>query len=797
MVCAHMFFQPTTLTNGWHACVHSAQMLCTLSCETIAYVLCLLRTPHRPATYPSWPERYTLVNKKWHARRSWPAHANDVRHIGRVHNAHPSAGEVFYLRMLLHHVTADLLALEPGNADAFGFEVRAHQVSNSEIGVRVISFPMLTCARAANADAAQALKYFEGQKYETYKGAAMARNLLQDDGEWRMALQDAADVSTARQMRALYLYIVEWNQPEAPAALFEEFWEAMAEDLAYELRRANLIPTERQVRLRLLLDLEETLESTSKSLADMCGLTLTDSERDEARELAHSAILAREPRAIRDELTPEQDRAQLRARTDEAVHKLLPEQRRVFDAVMSSLSRREGRCVFVDAPGGTGKTFTFNAILGAVRAQGKIALAVASSGIAAILLEKGRTFHARFSANRSPAEDQMLKIQAQSTQAQLLRRASVILWDEAAMGNKHHLDALDRTLRDFMQIDEPFGGKIVILGGDFRQTLPIQKKASRAQTLRITLVQSHLWPHFDRFRLHTNMRIQRMRDTLDSNDSSTAALLTRLEEFSQWLLDIGNDDIESDVRQHIALPSPLCLPEGCDVDALAQYVYPELESNCRQAFGETSHQHQLRVAAWLSQRAMLAAYNTDVIEVRMRSQVCARAIPVCARAHRRMYPCLTVVLCHVVLCLLQLNAHMSSNFPGSTMWTCKSADAIDDAEPELSRVGEEVLNAFTGPNLPLHELQLKPLMPIMLLRNLDPANGLCNGTRMLVIDVTNMRVLRAMILAGAHAGKIVAIPRIKLWADEGEFPFKWSRRQFPVRVGAHRHLCPNAACHAC
>lgn len=117
---------------------------------------------------------------------------------------------------------------------------------------------------------------------------------------------------------------------------------------------------------------------------------------------------------------------------------------------------------------------------------------------------------------------------------------------------------------------------------------------------------------------------------------------------------------------------------------------------------------------------------------------------------------------------------------------CKSADAIDEAEPDVSRVGEEVLNAFNGPTLPLHELQLKPLMPIMLLRNLDPVNGLCNGTRLLVIDVTNMRVLRAMILAGAHAGRIVAIPRIRLWAEEGEFPFKWSRRQFPVRVGALR-----------
>ena len=51
---------------------------------------------------------------------------------------------------------------------------------------------------------------------------------------------------------------------------------------------------------------------------------------------------------------------------------------------------------FVDAPGGTGKTFVFNALLARVRKGGDIALAVAASGIAALLLEGGRTAHSRF-----------------------------------------------------------------------------------------------------------------------------------------------------------------------------------------------------------------------------------------------------------------------------------------------------------------------------------------------------------------------------------------------------------------
>uniref|UniRef100_K3YBR9 DNA helicase Pif1-like 2B domain-containing protein n=1 Tax=Setaria italica TaxID=4555 RepID=K3YBR9_SETIT len=55
--------------------------------------------------------------------------------------------------------------------------------------------------------------------------------------------------------------------------------------------------------------------------------------------------------------------------------------------------------------------------------------------------------------------------------------------------------------------------------------------------------------------------------------------------------------------------------------------------------------------------------------------------------------------------------------------------------------------------------------PVILLRNIDPANGLCNGTRLV------------------HAGKRVFLPRIPLCPSDDEmFPFQFKRKQFPIRL---------------
>ena len=100
-------------------------------------------------------------------------------------------------------------------------------------------------------------------------------------------------------------------------------------------------------------------------------------------------------------------------------------------------------------------------------------MAVGTTGIASNLLNLGRTFHSRFKAPLNPNEDSVLAIDAQSNLADLIRKTKIIVIDEAPMLHKYQLEAMNRTLIDIMDVEKPFGGKILILSGDFRQTLPV------------------------------------------------------------------------------------------------------------------------------------------------------------------------------------------------------------------------------------------------------------------------------------------------------------------------------------
>lgn len=94
----------------------------------------------------------------------------------------------------------------------------------------------------------------------------------------------------------------------------------------------------------------------------------------------------------------------------------------------------------------------------------------------------------------------------------------------------------------------------------------------------------------------------------------------------------------------------------------------------------------------------------------------------------------------------------------------------------------EFLRSLNSGSLPPGELSLKVGCPLILLRNLSPARGLCNGTRMILIRMSD-RVLECKLVGGDHDGDMVLIPRISLTpSNTTDFSFKFCRRQFPTRL---------------
>ena len=131
----------------------------------------------------------------------------------------------------------------------------------------------------------------------------------------------------------------------------------------------------------------------------------------------------------------------------------------------------------------------------------------------------------------------------------------------------------------------------------------------------------------------------------------------------------------------------------------------------------------------------------------------------------------------------QLNVQMLAMLPGEshiyrssdTFYESSDHPDIDDINPP------EILHGLNISGLPNHEIHLKVGTPVVLLRNLDPSLGLCNGTR-LIIEQLGQKVLQARIITGRNIGQKVLIPRMDLAPSTEDTPFAFKRRQFPLKL---------------
>ncbi|GBP62999.1 ATP-dependent DNA helicase PIF1 [Eumeta japonica] len=270
-----------------------------------------------------------------------------------------------------------------------------------------------------------------------------------------MMLWDEASISESPQrLRNLFAVMLVFCALSDAALLWHKYQNKLAEDFFRYAQLNNDHPisdiTRESYLNRCLLAIQDIVTSIGGNPISQYGMPepLFDGERinrDYAMEINYDPVGLAEIVQI-------------------DVPRLTEEQRLIFNRVCRSVDTALGEMLFLDAPGGTGKTFLTKVILAKVRGQGKIALAVASSGIAATLLPGGKTAHTMFKIpiDLDRTENPVCNISRNSNKAKVLRDCSLIIWDECTMANRKAIEALDRTLRDIKRNGQTMGGITIL-----------------------------------------------------------------------------------------------------------------------------------------------------------------------------------------------------------------------------------------------------------------------------------------------------------------------------------------------
>ncbi|GES85174.1 transcriptional factor B3 [Rhizophagus clarus] len=297
----------------------------------------------RAYTYIEFPIHYTwdLSLHKWKPRKT------TTTMIGRLYMVQPSEGERYYLRTLLIHVKGPT------------------------------SF--------------NDLKTVNGYTCKTFKEACICLSLLQDDNEWDECLLEVSAIQSGKQLCHLFASILLFCQPVNPEILWNKHKLALCEDICYQHRVILQLKNDDitdNIEHKAFYQLDDYLLLNGKSLKDFPDMPIPPSRPlnidNNGEDLDQ---LIREERSY--------NIPQLQEEVCLNVPLLNDDQRAIYDAVLQAIADANG-CFFVDGPGGTGKTFLYNTLLATVSSSGEIAVAVASSGIAALLMKGGRTAHSQF-----------------------------------------------------------------------------------------------------------------------------------------------------------------------------------------------------------------------------------------------------------------------------------------------------------------------------------------------------------------------------------------------------------------
>lgn len=418
------------------------------------------------------------------------------------------------------------------------------------------------------------LRTYAGIEYNTFRAAATARGLFEDDQELKKTMDEARMGRSPSRIREIFSLILAFGEPNDTLSLWNAYKECMGEDFMRKIinvKGEDFIVNTEVVDFMVILEIKKHVSQIPS--VDFNQLGLPDYKIDYANIYENIINIQ--------EYTDDQIDLDL---LHSKIQNLNCEQLLAYNKIMDSIESKKNKLYFLDAPGGTGKTFLLNVILEKCESEKTIFLSVASSGIASTLLRGGRTAHSQFRIpiNCETMEEYETSILKTSILGKKIIDSDLLVFDEITMTHFKVLESVEKTIRELKDNNDHFGGLTVLLSGDFRQILPVVVRGTRAATLMACVQRSYLWSNFEKLRLTKNMRAM-------SNDDKENL-------FSEFLLKVGNNLIKRDNEGLIKLEMGNFMGS-----------YNEL-LNC--LFGRLNE--YIDNTDWISERVLLAPKNEDV-----------------------------------------------------------------------------------------------------------------------------------------------------------------------------------------
>jgi len=599
---------------------------------------------------------------------------------------------------------------------------------------------------------------YNGIKYLTFQHAAAARNIIKNETLGYDCFKEASIFSSPKELRNLFILLTLQGYPTVSIYDDNELRNKMYEDYYMDINNNSTFQNHNFSNNKLLEELEIILRESDKTLTEF-GLP--------------------NPELSNTELEREKLKYNIKEESDmfDYLNANIPnteEQSTFLENVYNAITNKESKIFFLQGKAGSGKTTVAKKIIHFTRSKGEIVLGCAATALAAQVYEGNNfdTFHGLF---KYPVIDDMedidqlnsvtLNLHNFKDRLELIEAASVIIWDECP-SNEYHC---------FKTVYEYFNGlkgKVIICLGDWRQTAPVVKYGSVADTCKASIINSSVWNLFEVHKLTINMRLFGM---MNNNQNDQQTILNQ-QQYDDMLLHIGEGtsngstviEYNNDISNNEVVDNDNVMDDEEDDKEDLENIYNEKQYEAEQIANAKKGLQKVKIP--------ILKYTNDIKD-----------------AINFVYPdqfdCIENLYDSAILCATNKSVdkwnEYIQTFNPEISYNLKSYDSfdlVDDPNDVLKNmINPQVLNEFNENNVPHHNLKLKVNDICFIMRNLHKKDGLTNNTRVKITKI-GRNIIRVCTINREYT-KYFNIPRIRF---NVKLPYGKSytmvRNQFPLKL---------------